>query len=376
MSAETATLPPVAARTGFHPLEVTAVTPVADDGSAVAVTLWVPEPLRERFAFSPGQFVTVRAEVDGESPRRTYSVCSTPEALRREGELRVGVRAVTGGRFSSWVHQRLTPGDRLELRPPEGRFTTPVAPGRARRYAAVAAGSGITPVLSLVAEALAVEPDSVFTVLYGNRTMRSAMFMEELADLKDRYGPRLQLVHFFSREAHLIGPAGRRLDADVLDRVLTSLLPPALVDEWFLCGPYAMVTGAGQALERAGVPAASVRTELFHAGPLTAPPADVAGDDAVAAGGTELSVRLEGRTSTVRTTPGQTILEAALSIRPELPFSCRSGVCATCRAKVVSGTASMRTNYTLTAQESAEDYILTCQAVPTSDAVSVDYDVV
>lgn len=376
MSAETATLPPVAARTGFHPLEVTAVTPVADDGSAVAVTLWVPEPLRERFAFSPGQFVTVRAEVDGESPRRTYSVCSTPEALRREGELRVGVRAVTGGRFSSWVHQRLTPGDRLELRPPEGRFTTPVAPGRARRYAAVAAGSGITPVLSLVAEALAVEPDSVFTVLYGNRTMRSAMFMEELADLKDRYGPRLQLVHFFSREAHLIGPAKpppRRR------RPRPRAHLPAAARAGGRVVPLRPVRDGDRGLPGAGtggVPAASVRTELFHAGPLTAPPADVAGDDAVAAGGTELSVRLEGRTSTVRTTPGQTILEAALSIRPELPFSCRSGVCATCRAKVVSGTASMRTNYTLTAQESAEDYILTCQAVPTSDAVSVDYDVV
>lgn len=364
---------PRAARTGFHALEVTATAPAADDGSAVALTLRVPEALRERFAFVPGQHVTVRAELADAEVRRSYSLCSTPGELRRDGLLRLGVRAVDGGLFSGHARDGVVPGDLLELGPPVGNFTTAADPARTRRYAAAVAGSGITPVLSLVGHVLAVEPDSFFTVLYGNRTARSAMFPEELADLKDRYGARLQLLHFFSRDAQQIGPAGRRLDAGVLGEVLDSLLPPARVDEWFVCGPYGMVTDARQALAAAGVPAAAVHTELFHAQP-PAPPAEPA--PAETPEGALLEVRLEGRTSAVRTAPGQTILDAALSVRPELPFSCRSGVCATCRAKVLTGAATMRANSTLTPEETADSYILTCQAVPATPTLSVDFDVV
>ncbi|WNI18898.1 2Fe-2S iron-sulfur cluster-binding protein [Actinacidiphila sp. ITFR-21] len=373
-TAPTATAP-LRPRTGFHALEVAGTAPAADDGSAVAVTLRVPDGLLDHFAFTPGQHVTVRADLDGTEVRRSYSLCSTPRELRREGLLRLGVRAVTGGVFSGYARERLSPGDLLELGPPEGRFTTAATAGRSRRYAAAVAGSGITPVLSLVGHVLAEEPESLFTVLYGNRTARSAMFLDELADLKDRHGARLQLLHFFSRDAQRIGPAGRRLDAEVLRGVLTSPLPPTLVDEWFVCGPREMVRGARQALELAGVPAAAVRTELFHTGPPPAATGDPGADDTAPAGGTRLEVRLAGRTSTVRMAPGQTVLDAALSVRPELPFSCRSGVCATCRAKVVSGGASMRTNFTLTAEETSARYVLTCQAHPTTPAVTVDYDV-
>ncbi|MCX2971408.1 MULTISPECIES: 2Fe-2S iron-sulfur cluster-binding protein [Streptomyces] len=378
LSGSAATAGPPAARTGFHALEVVRTTAAADDGSALAVTLRVPGELRERFAFGPGQYITVRAELCGTEVRRSYSLCSTPDELRRDGVLRVGVRAVTGGLFSTHVRERLSPGDVLEAAPPDGRFTTDVHPARRRRYAAVVAGSGITPVLSLVTHALAVEAESTFTVLYGNRSAASAMFLDELADLKDRHGPRLRLLHFLSREAQQTGPAGRRLDAATLAGVLGTLLPPWRVDEWFVCGPYTMAHGARRALEQAGVAPSTVHTELFQAAPPAAPsaPADAGADAGGAAEGASLEVRLEGRTSTVRTAPGQTILDAALSARPELPYSCRAGVCATCRARVVSGGATMPDGFTLTAEERADDYVLTCQAVPTTATLSVDYDVV
>jgi ring-1,2-phenylacetyl-CoA epoxidase subunit PaaE len=364
---------PAPSRSRFHPLTVTAVTPVAADGSAVAVDLAVPGPLRPAFVFSPGQYLTVRHRTDdGTELRRSYSVCSTPGLLAREGTVRIGVRAVTGGAFSTHAVHRLAAGDVLEALPPLGAFTTALDPARRRRYAALVAGSGITPVLSLIAAALATEPHSTFTVLYGNRYARSAMFTEALADLKDRHGHRLQVTHLFSREEQQVGLAAGRITPDRLRALLDGPLAPGRVDEWFLCGPPQMVAGAARTLAGHGVAPGSVRTELFRTGdPAPAPPPAAPPADGTAP---ELTVSLDGLVSTVRVAPGTTLLDAALAVRPDLPWSCKTGVCATCRARVTSGSATMGRTFTLDADEVAAGYVLTCQAVPAGDHVTLDFD--
>ncbi|WP_328322489.1 2Fe-2S iron-sulfur cluster-binding protein [Streptomyces sp. NBC_00388] len=372
---------PAAPRTRFHTLTVTAVEPAAADGSAVAVTLDVPGPLRADFAFLPGQHLTVRADPDGTGEiRRSYSLCSTPAGLARHGTLRIGVRAVEGGAFSTYATGRLTAGDTLGVLTPQGRFTTRPDAARSRRYAAVAAGSGITPVLSLAATVLATEPGSTFTLLYGNRSVASAMFTEELADLKDRHGHRLQLLHVFSREIQQVGLSSGRLTPGTLRELLPALLPGGPVQEWFVCGPQGLVTGVRDVLVELGTDPSAIGSELFHTDtePPSPPPRSQprAGQDRAAGPAHELTIRLDGRVSTIRTQPGTTVLDAALTARPELPFSCRTGVCATCRARVVSGRADMGRNLSLSAEEVADDYILTCQSTPASESLTVDFDVV
>jgi ring-1,2-phenylacetyl-CoA epoxidase subunit PaaE len=359
---------PVRKRPQFHPLLVSTVDRLTDD--AVAVTFTVPEQLRARFAFSPGQHVTVRRLVDGQDLRRSYSICSTPMDLAR-GRLRIGVRLVPGGAFSEYATGKLKPGDTVDVLPPLGHFTTMLDPLRHKHYAAIAAGSGITPVLSVVATALAVEPGSRVTLLYGNRYARSVMFAEELADLKDRYPTRLHLVHVLSREPREAALLSGRLDADRLRALLDALLPPSTVDEWFLCGPYGMVTDARAVLAERGVPERAVHTELFHV--EETPPEERRAEPAET-GDTEVTIVLDGRASTFPMGRGERVLEAALRVRPELPYACRGGVCSTCRARLVDGEVRMARNYALEADELAAGYVLTCQASPVSDHLTVDYD--
>ncbi|GAA3000415.1 2Fe-2S iron-sulfur cluster-binding protein [Actinokineospora diospyrosa] len=367
----------------FHPLKIGAVEQAAADGSAVALTCLVPVALRAVFAFSAGQHITLRAYVDGVELRRSYSLCSTPEQLRRDGVLRIGVRVVPGGRFSGYVAESLRPGWCLDVLPPVGNFTTAFDPGRRAHYAAIAAGSGITPVLSLAATALAVEPRSSVTVLHGSRTVDSAMFVEELADLKNRYPARLRLVPVFSRERAGSGLSHGRLDHVTLTRYLATALEPGRVAEWFLCGPPGVVQAARRTLAEHGVDSADdsiVHTELFHgdtapaATARIAPPSPV---EPVRSPGQphELVVVLDGRTSVVRHPGGQRLLDAAMSVRPELPYSCRTGVCVTCRAKVVDGEVRMTGGAALTEQELAAGYVLPCQAVPVTERVTLDFDV-
>lgn len=254
---------PVRRRPVFHALPVAAVTRLTDD--AVAITFEVPEELRDTFAFQAGQHVTIRRHEDGGEVRRSYSICSTPGELAAAGQLRIGVKQISKGAFSRYVATALRPGDALDVLPPLGTFTTAFAPERSRGYAAVVAGSGITPVLSLVATALITEPASRFTLLYGNRHARSVMFADELAELGRRHGQRLRLVHLLSRETPPPpGVLSGRLDAARIDALLGELVDPAAIDEWFLCGPYGMVTDAQRVLAARGVPAAQVHTELFH----------------------------------------------------------------------------------------------------------------
>lgn len=364
---------PVRRRPVFHRLPVVALDRLTED--SLAITFGVPDQLREAFAFQAGQHVTVR-RADGDAPevRRSYSICSTPMELADSGRLRIGVKQLPGGEFSGYAATQLAVGDEVEVMPPLGRFTTALDPGRARWYVGIVAGSGITPVLSLVATALEVEPDSRFTLLYGNRYARSVMFAEELSDLKDRWPDRLQVVHVLSREPGDAELLSGRIDAERLPRLLDAFLP-AGADEWFLCGPYQMVLDARAVLAARGVAERAIHTELFHVTEEPPPPrrADDAGTAAGA--GTRLTVLLDGRASEVVMRPDERVLDAALRVRGELPYSCRGGVCATCRARVVEGEVTMARNWALEPEEVAAGYVLTCQSTPVTDHLTVDYDV-
>jgi ring-1,2-phenylacetyl-CoA epoxidase subunit PaaE len=363
----------------FHRLTVAAVERLTDD--AVAVAFHVPDELRDTFAFQPGQHLTLRTlrRLDvtlprpGVADRRSYSICSTPGELARRGRLWIGVRQIPGGEVSGHLVGALRPGDPIEVLPPLGSFTTALDPARSRHYAAVAAGSGITPVLSILATALATEPASRFTLLYGNRFTRSVMFADELADLKDRYPHRLHLVHVLSREPGGSPLLSGRLDPARLETVLGVLLDPSTVDEWFLCGPYDMVDGARKVLARLARPGALVHTELFYV--EDTPPERTGTAAAPEAAAAWLTVRLDGREARVAMRPGERVLDAALRVRPELPYSCTGGVCATCRASLVSGEVRMRRNFALEPEQVAAGFVLTCQSVPLSDELVVDYDI-
>jgi ring-1,2-phenylacetyl-CoA epoxidase subunit PaaE len=361
---------PARRRPVFHELPVAAVDRLTDDG--LAIEFAVPTGLREEFGFRAGQHVTVRRldPDSGEDVRRSYSICSSPAELAATGRLRIGVKEIPGGAFSAYAARSLRAGDTVQVLPPLGSFTTGFDPARARRYGAVVAGSGITPVLSLVSTALATEPASTFTILYGNRYARSVMFAEELADLKDRYPARLQVVHVLSREPQDAELLSGRLDADRLRRLLDSVAP-ADIDEWFLCGPYGLVEEARAVLAARGVPAQAVRFELFHAG-ATPPPPPPATAGAVA--DCDVTLLLDGRASTFSMGRHERVLDAALKVRPELPYACRGGVCSTCRARVLAGEVTMARNFALEPVDVAAGYVLTCQSSPVTDRLVVDYD--
>jgi ring-1,2-phenylacetyl-CoA epoxidase subunit PaaE len=363
---------PTRRRPTFSALPVAAVERLTDD--AVAVEFAVPGDLREAYAFRAGQHLTVRLvdPVTGDDARRSYSICSTPAELAARGRLRIGVKLIPGGVFSAYAVEALRAGDTVEVMPPLGHFTTAFDPGRARRYGAVVAGSGVTPVLSLVATALETEPESTFTLLYGNRYARSVMFAEELADLKDRFPARLHVIHVLSREPQDADLLSGRIDADRLGRLLATLVPADTVDEWFLCGPYRMVEDARGVLAEHGVPDGAVHTELFHVSESPARPVRRA--SATPADTSEVTILLDGRTSTFPMARDERVLDAALKVRGELPYACKSGVCSTCRAKLVSGEVTMARNWALEPDELAAGYVLTCQASPTTPKLVVDYD--
>ncbi|MGH8791289.1 MAG: 1,2-phenylacetyl-CoA epoxidase subunit PaaE [Stackebrandtia sp.] len=351
----------------WHELRVAAVDRLTDE--AVSVAFAVPERLRETFDFSPGQHLTLRRYEGEEEIRRSYSICSTPSTLRRDGLLRVGIKQVPSGAFSAYANTGLCVGDVVELLPPLGGFTTPLDPSRSRHYAGIVAGSGITPVLSIAATALETEPESRVTLLFGNKTSATIMFADELADLKDRHPQRFHLIHVLSREERPARLLHGRLDPPRLARVFAELVPVDTIDDWFLCGPYGMVTGAQKALADAGVDPSAVHTELFYAEEIPPPPPeDAKGGDA------ELTVKLDGRSSTVTMHRDQRVLDAALTARGELPYACKGGVCATCRAKLLEGEVHMARNFALDQTDLDAGYILTCQSTPLTDKLVVDYD--
>jgi ring-1,2-phenylacetyl-CoA epoxidase subunit PaaE len=342
---------------------VASIEPLTDD--AVALTFAVPDDLTEEYAFVHGQHLTIRGD-DGE--RRSFSICTTP----RSGLLRIGVKKLPGGAFSEGVVGTLHVGDELDVMTPAGRFTTTLDPESARTYVAIAAGSGITPVLSIVSTILEEEPHAQVMLVYANRTHRTVMFLEDLHDLKDRFPERFWLVHVLSREEQDVELFSGRLDGERLSRILGSLMPAGDVDQWFLCGPQQMVVDLRQVILDHGVALAAVHTELFHADPAPRAPEATASS---VEGAAQVTFKLDGRTSEIELRPDDVgVLEAALRVRSDLPFACRGGVCGTCRAKLVEGTVAMDVNYALEPEEIEQGYVLTCQSHPTSERVVLDYD--
>jgi len=353
----------------FHPLRVARVTPDTDE--AVVIDFEVPPDLREAFAFEPGQYLTLRHDIDGEDLRRSYSICAGLD----DGRLRVGVRAVPGGRFSTWLHRGLAAGDTLQVLPPQGRFRTVPQPERARHVLGIAAGSGITPILAIAKTVLAREPRSRVTLIYGNRTQRSTMFKEELEDLKNRHLTRLVLHHVFSQEDTDAPLASGRLDEAGLARFLGPLVDPAGIDEAFVCGPFGMNEAAEAALRTAGVPAERIHVERFGAPLADAREAQRHAPAPGDAPRATLSVVRDGLTSEVPYRDGHgSVLDAIAAMGLEAPYSCKSGVCATCRCKVTEGRVRMDRNFALSAEEVAAGFVLSCQAHPLTERVTVSFD--
>ena len=352
----------------FHRLSIAEVK--RETSESVAVTFAVPPELASSFRYLPGQHVTVRAEIAGEDVRRSYSVCADADT----GLLRVGIKELEGGRFSTYANRRLQAGDTLEVMPPVGEFTITPDPGSRRHYTAIAAGSGITPVLSLIATTLRAEPECSWTLLLGNRSSASIMFLEDLAALKDRYAERFHLIHVLSREQQSSPLLSGRIDRPRLEEIFGVLINPDSVDRWFLCGPYEMVTAVRETLEDRRVPPAHIRDELFFAGPPPAIDPNAVENGQSTQETVELTFTLDGRTSQVRMGPRTRVLDAALTVRHELPWSCRGGMCASCKAQVVEGEVSMEHNYALVAEDLEAGYVLTCQAVPLTERLTVDFD--
>jgi ring-1,2-phenylacetyl-CoA epoxidase subunit PaaE len=349
-------------RTTFHPLVVADVQQLTDD--AVAVTFEVPEELADVFDFRAGQSLTLRRTIDGVEHRRTYSICA-PVGTRP----RIGVREIPGGLFSSWLVHQVRPGDTIDVQPPSGSFRADPTVGG--RHLCIAAGSGITPMLSIAASLLA-NPDTHLTLLYGNRTTTSVMFAEELADLKDAHGSRFDLVHVLSREPRDVDLFSGRLDADRLRRLLTLLVPVGDMDHVWLCGPFGMLADARAVLDELGVPAERVHFELFY---VDEPPPELRHADRVVDGVTsEVTITIDGRTTTTPMERAKTILDSAQEVRSDLPFACKGGVCGTCRAKVCDGEVDMVRNYALEPHEVERSFVLTCQTFPVSPTVTVDFD--
>jgi ring-1,2-phenylacetyl-CoA epoxidase subunit PaaE len=341
----------------FHALEVTAIDPLTDD--SVALTLAVPEHLRPAYEFTAGQHVAVR--VPGDDIRRSYSLCVPPAS----SQLRIGVKRLPGGMFSQKVLEELRVGEQLEVMTPAGRFGSALA--GLRRPAFVAAGSGITPVISMAAAALADPRVLEVTVVDCNRTQRDVMFLDELADLKDLHPHRLQLVHVLTREEQESALLSGRLDAERFRAIRAALVGEA--DGWFLCGPFDLVTTLHEALVTDGVEPGTIHTELFHA---EAPPRAISVETPT--GGTEVTATLGGLRTGFTVRSGEHVLDAMLRVRGDAPYACKGGVCGTCRAHVLEGSVSMDANWALEPEEVERGYVLTCQSRPTSERLVLDYD--
>lgn len=354
----------------FHKLRVAEVKRETSD--AVSVRFDLPEALREAFAFKAGQHLTFRREFGGEEVRRNYSVCVSPS----EGVLKIGVKKIAGGAFSSWVNDELKAGDELEVMAPHGSFCWSFDPDARREYVAFAGGSGITPILSLMKTALAMEPNSRFTLFYGNRNSFGVMFLEEIAGLKDRYIDRLSVFHFLEEEEEEIELFNGRLDTAKVQEVLSTLVKPSDVDAFFICGPGPMMDAVEEALLAKNVDKPRILIERFTTGPLSAAQAAAARALEEKAAGLKMSVTLNGRRMQVAFDPANhSILDNVRAAGLPAPFACKGGVCATCRAKVTAGEVSMKVNYGLSEQEIAHGYVLTCQATPLTEGVALTYDV-
>ncbi len=354
-------LAPARSRIAFHRLRVLRVDRVCDD--ATAVTFDVPPDLGPAYAFGAGQSLTLRRLIDGVEHRRSYSICAAV------GELpRIGVREIPDGLFSSWLVREVRPGDEIEVSTPSGSWQAD--PEAGERHLCIAAGSGITPMLS-VASSVLRHPRAQVSLLYGNRTSRTVMFAEELGDLKNAFGPRLQIAHVLSREPRDVELFSGRLDGERVRRLLTELVPFEVFDQVWLCGPLPLVLECRRVLTELGVPDERIHVELFH---VDEPPPQPRRDPERPLGATtSLTTVLDGVRTRARH-PGKRPFWTGLRASADLPFACKGGVCGTCRAAVREGEVDMRRNYALEPAEVAAGFVLTCQSFPVSNTVTVDYD--
>lgn len=354
---------------GFHTLKVAEV--IAETADASSIRFEVPPELAETYRFKPGQHLTLKAEIGGEEVRRNYSLCVAPE----EGELKVTVKRIAGGLFSNWANDNLKPGDSLDVMPPHGSFTHDFRSDARNLYVGFAGGSGITPVISLLKTALIEEPESRFTLFYGNRDSQSVIFLDALARLKNRHMGRLEIHHFLAEESEDIELFNGMLDRSKCGEILASLVDPSDVAAFFICGPGPMMDAAEEALCDSGIPKERIHLERFTA---DRPPEALAAqlqEMSRGAEGLTMAVTLDGRKRRVPfSAEAGNILDSARLAGLPAPFACKAGVCATCRARVVSGEVEMAARYGLTDEEVAAGYVLTCQSVPRGEGLEVDYD--
>lgn len=354
----------------FYSLKVASVAKNTRD--AVVVTFDVPPELGDTFAFRPGQYLTLRTQLDGEELRRSYSICAAPG----DKLLRVAIKRLNDGAFSGWANEHLVAGQALDVMPPDGHFTVEFAPEHARRYAAFAVGSGITPILSLIKTALDIEPDSSFTLFFGNRASSAVLFREEIEDLKNRYMQRFSLVYVMSREHQDIDLFNGRLDGAKVEQLLNLWMPPSQIDYAFVCGPQDMTESVTQALRDKGLDKSQIKFELF--GSPKGPRALRTGHEARKAPGREqceLTVVQDGLTRTLTIEKNKdSVLDSALAQGVELPYSCKGGVCSTCRCKVIEGEVDMDANFALEDYEVARGFVLSCQSFPVTDKLVIDFD--
>ena len=355
----------------FHSLRIRDVRPETAD--AVTVSFDVPETLRDAFRFTQGQFVTLKTHMDGEEMRRSYSICVGVTDYDRDGELRIGIKRVRGGRFSNFAFDTLKPGHEIEVMTPDGRFFTHLNADHVKHYVAFSGGSGITPVLAIIKTTLETEPTSRFTLIYGNRSVDAIMFAEELEDLKNRFMSRFSLYHVLSDDLQDVELFNGVLNQEKCAAFLEALVPANEIDEAFICGPGPMMDAAEAALKSAGVPPQQVHVERFGT-PLPqagVPPIEIT-DDTPAA---DLELVIDGKKRKLRRPyQGVSVLDVGLKAGLALPYACKGGVCCTCRAKVLEGEVRMEKNYTLEQHEIDAGFVLTCQCHPISDRVVVSYD--
>jgi ring-1,2-phenylacetyl-CoA epoxidase subunit PaaE len=362
----------------FHTLLVKRIEALT--AQSAAITLAIPPDLRDTFVFTPGQFVTLRAMVDGASVRRSYSICSTPAALAASQEITVGIKRVDDGVFSTWATKELQVGDSVDVMPPDGRFTPKAAYATtAAHRLGIAAGSGITPILSIMAHTLATEPASRFTLVYGNQRSNTIMFSEALQDLKDRYAARVSLLHVLSRQPQEMALMNGRLDEPKISDLLQQAIPTAHVSEVFICGPEPMIEGAERALAQAGIARERVHAERFASGAQIAIK-NIATKPINTWTTTQkhpdfhLEVVLDGKGHSFGMSAQDNVLDVALDGGLDLPYACKGGVCCTCRAKVLEGRVTMEKNFTLEQWEIDKGFVLTCQAHCVSERVVISYD--
>jgi ring-1,2-phenylacetyl-CoA epoxidase subunit PaaE len=352
----------------FHPLTVTSLR--RDTRDSVIVTLEPSPEARDAFRFVQGQYLTFRRVFDGEEMRRSYSICAGVD----DGVLRVGIKKVEGGWFSSWANEELKPGDVIEAMAPMGNFHAPLDPSSARRYLGFAGGSGITPLISIIKTALATEPRSTFTLVYGNRSTAAIMFREELEDLKNIHIGRLSIVHVLESEAGEMELFSGRLDREKCDALFSRWVDVKGADLAFICGPEPMMLAVADRLKAHGMAESAIKFELFSSPRAARAKKIVRAAGEAVAGAAAASITLDGATREVAIAAGQSVLEAALAASIDAPFACKAGVCSTCRAKLLEGEVDMEANYALEDYEVERGYILTCQSRPRSARLVVDFD--